>query len=223
MNDRQRMIKDIEREIRLTSGYTGIQAFDERVMAAMAQVPRHKFVPPELQSRAYDNGPLPIGSGQTISQPYIVALMTELLNPKASDVVLEVGTGSCYQSAVLSCLVKKVYSIEIIEELASQANKRLHQLGYINVEVLVGDGYYGWPEHAPYDGIIVTAAAPFIPQPLIDQLRIGARMVIPVGVSYGHQELMLIEKQKNGKINLQEILAVAFVPLTGDHHTAEPD
>ena len=219
MNERLRMIKEIEREIRLTSGYTGMRSFDDRVMAAMEQVPRHEFIPLELQSRAYDNGPLPIGSGQTISQPYIVALMTEMLKPQASDIVLEVGTGSCYQSAILSQLVKKVYSIEIIDDLAKNAIQRLHHLGYTNVDVLVGDGYYGWPEHAPYDGIVVTAAAPYIPQPLIDQLRKGARLVIPVGVPYGHQELMLVEKQENGKIKIDEILAVAFVPLTGNRNT----
>ena len=219
MNNQQRMIKEIEMEIRLTSGYTGINSFDDRVMSVMGQVPRHQFVPPELRSRAYDNGPLPIGSGQTISQPYIVALMTHLLNPESSDTILEVGTGSCYQAAILSCLVKKVYSIEIVEELAKKADSRLHKSGYINIEVVSGDGYYGLPEHAPYDGIVVTAAAPFIPQPLIDQLRPGGRLVIPVGLPYRHQELMLVEKQENGKIETHDILGVAFVPLTGEHNS----
>ena len=218
MNNQQRMIKEIEMEIRLTRGYTGINSFDDRVMSVMGQVPRHQFVPPELRSQAYDNGPLPIGSGQTISQPYIVALMTHLLNPESSDTILEVGTGSCYQAAILSCLVKKVYSIEIVEELAKKADSRLHKSGYINIEVLSGDGYYGLPEHAPYDGIVVTAAAPFIPQPLIDQLRPGGRLVIPVGLPYRHQELMLVEKQENGQIETHDILGVAFVPLTGEHN-----
>lgn len=218
MNDQQRMIKEIEMEIRLTSGYTGINSFDDRVMSVMEQVPRHQFVPPELRSQAYDNGPLPIGSGQTISQPYIVALMTHLLNPESTDIILEVGTGSCYQAAILSCLVKKVYSMEIIEDLAKKAANRLHKSGYTNIDVLVGDGYYGWPGHAPYDGIVVTAAAPYIPQPLIDQLRPGSRLVIPVGLPYRHQELMLVEKQENGHIETHDILGVAFVPLTGEHN-----
>lgn len=223
MNAQQRMIKDIEMEVQLTSAFTGIKSFAERVMSAMEQVPRHQFVPPELRSQAYNNGPLPIGSGQTISQPYIVALMTELLNPESTDTILEVGTGSCYQAAILSRLVKKVYSIEIIDALAKKAAHRLQKSGYTNIDVLVGDGYYGLPEHAPYDGIVATAAAAYIPQPLIDQLCPGGRLVIPVGLPYEHQELMLVEKQENGSIETHDILGVAFVPLTGEHNPYHPN
>lgn len=222
MNEQQHMVREIELEVELTYRYTGIKAFSAQVMAAMAQVPRHQFVPSELRFCAYDNGPIPIGSGQTISQPYIVALMTDLLKPKSDHVILEVGTGSCYQSAILSKLVKKVYSIEIIKELGEKAIRRLTKLGYDNIEVRIDDGYYGWEEHAPYDGIVVTAAAPYIPQPLIDQLREGGRMVIPVGLPYRHQELMVVEKNKTGEINTHDILGVAFVPLTGEHNSQTP-
>ena len=222
MNEQQRMVREIELEVELTYRYTGIRAFDDRVMVAMGQVPRHKFIPRELRFCAYDNGPVPIGSGQTISQPYIVALMTDLLNTKFDHIILEIGTGSCYQTAILSKLVKKIYSIEIIEELGEKAIQRLNKLGYENIEVCIGDGYYGWEEHAPYDGIIVTAAAPFIPQPLIDQLREGGRLVIPVGLPYSHQELMVVEKNKNGEINTRNILGVSFVPLTGEHNARPP-
>jgi len=164
MKDPQRMLKDIEMEVHLTRYLIGKNSLDDNVMAAMKQVPRHEFLPPDMRYYAYDNGPAPIGSGQTISQPYIVALMSDLLNTKPSDVILEIGTGSGYQAAILSQLVQQVYSIEIIEDLATIARKRLNELGYGNVEVRNGDGYYGWPEHAPYDGVIVTAAAPHIPR-----------------------------------------------------------
>ncbi len=217
MNEVQRMLQDIEMEVRLTRRETGIDAFDDRVMAAMKKVPRHQFVPPELRYRAYDNGPLPIGMGQTISQPYIVALMSELLNSKAGDRILEIGTGSGYQSAILSCLVEKVYSIEIISPLTVKARELFDRLGYDNIELATADGYDGWPEHAPYDGIIVTAAAPEIPAPLIQQLKPGARLVIPVGFPYSYQELIVVEKQADGKTRRKSILGVSFVPLTGDH------
>ena len=189
-------------------------------MEAMKKVPRHEFVPPEATGYAYANGPLSIGYGQTVSQPYIVALMTDLLNPKADDVILEIGSGSGYQAAVLSCLVRQVYSIEVIKELAGQASRRLQKLDYTNVEIKEGDGYYGWPEHAPFDGIIVTAAAPHIPEPLIEQLKVGARLAIPVGLPYMHQELMLVEKKDHNEISTRYILGVAFVPLVGGHQVS---
>jgi len=217
MKELQRMLKDIEMEVHLTRHLIGKDSLDDNVMDAMKQVPRHEFLPPDLRYCAYDNGPAPIGLGQTISQPYIVALMSDLLNTKPSDIILEVGTGSGYQAAILSQLVKQVYSVEIIEDLATIARQRLNELGYNNVEVRNADGYYGWPEHAPYDGIIVTAAAPHIPQPLIDQLRPGARLVIPVGLPYSYQELMVVEKRANDEIEVRKVLGVGFVPLTGDH------
>ncbi|MGZ8954530.1 MAG: protein-L-isoaspartate(D-aspartate) O-methyltransferase [Methylovulum sp.] len=215
MYDMQRMLKDIEMEVQLTGSLIGKNAFDEKIMAAMKQVPRHQFIPEDFQDSAYNNGPLPIGSGQTISQPYIVALMTDLLQPKDTDIILEIGAGSGYQAAILSLLVKQVYSIEIIKDLAETARARLKKLHFNNVIVRNDDGYFGWPEHAPYDGIIVTAAAPHIPQPLINQLREGARLVIPVGYPYSYQELMVAQKRADGKIEAREILGVSFVPLTG--------
>ena len=188
---------------------------DRHVLDAMRSVPREAFVEPGFEEFAYEDGPLPIGQGQTISQPYIVALMTELLEPKSGDVVLEVGTGSGYQAAVLAKLVARVYTIEIVPELAKSATLRLEQLGYRNVEVRLGDGYYGWREHGPYDGIIVTAAANAIPPPLIEQLRPGGRMLIPVGAPFSAQELIVLTKEANGKVSTRSVLPVAFVPLTG--------
>ena len=217
MNDLQRMIKDIEMEVNLTRHLTGKDALDDRVMAAIKQVPRPEFLPADFRFLAYDNGPAPIGSGQTISQPYIVALMSDLLHTKPSDTLLEIGTGSGYQAAVLSKLVKQVYTLEIIAELSTKARRRLKKLGYNNVTVRTGDGHLGWPEHAPFDGIMVTAAAADIPPLLIDQLRSGARLVIPVGLPYDYQELMVIEKKANGKIESRKILGVSFVPLTGGY------
>ncbi|OQK18187.1 protein-L-isoaspartate O-methyltransferase [Methyloprofundus sedimenti] len=219
MNDLQRMLDDIEMEFKLTRMYIGKNAMDTRVKAAIQQVPRYEFIPRELHYRAYENGPVPIGSGQTISQPYIVALMSDLLNTKPSDSILEIGTGSGYQTAVLSRMVQQVYSVEIIESLAAKALNRLNKLGYTNISLRTGDGYFGWPEHAPYDGIIVTAAAPCIPPSLIEQLKVGARMVIPLGFPNSYQELMLVEKKANGEIETQSILGVSFVPLTGKHET----
>jgi len=222
MKDLQRMLNDIEMEVHLTRHLIGKNSLNDRVMAAMKKVPRHEFLPPDLRYCAYDNGPAPIGSGQTISQPYIVALMSDLLDTKPSDIILEIGTGSGYQAAVLCQLVQQVYSVEIIEDLAANARKRLDKLGYNNVEVRNDDGYFGWTEHAPYDGIIVTAAAPHIPQPLIDQLRTGARLVIPVGFPYSYQELMVVEKRANGEVETQMVLGVSFVPLTGEHDIETP-
>ncbi len=212
----EKMLEDIEWEVELTKKHIGKDRLDPRVMAAMARVPRHEFVPEESRVYAYDDGPLPIGFGQTVSQPFIVALMTDLLEPDEEDVVLEVGTGSGYQTAVLAELVKKVYSIEIIAELAEKARERLKRLGYTNVEIKVGDGYYGWPEHAPFDGILVTAAAPDIPPPLIDQLKPGGRLVIPVGEPFGYQTLKVVHKDDEAATRIRDVLGVAFVPLTGN-------
>lgn len=215
MNNPHRMIKDIEKEVALTRSLIGKDALDSRVMSVMRQVRRHEFLPEDLRYLAYDDSPVPIGSGQTISQPYIVALMTDLLNTEPTDVILEIGTGSGYQAAILSKLVAQVYSIEIIETLAKKARKRLAELGFDNVEVRNDNGYYGWPEHAPFDGIIVTAAAPHIPPALIDQLRVGASLVIPVGLLHCYQELLVLNKINDNQIDSRKVLAVSFVPLTG--------
>jgi len=193
------------------------ESFEDTILQALESVPRHEFVPEQQKPEAYGNFPLPIGYGQTISQPYIVALMTDLVRPGPDDVVLEVGTGSGYQAAVLAKLVKHVYSMEIIEPLAEQARKRLERLGYGNVETRLGDGYFGWEEHAPYDAIVVTAAASHVPPPLIEQLKPGGRLVIPVGGRFAIQYLLLIEKTEEGEIMTRQITAVRFVPLTGDH------
>jgi protein-L-isoaspartate(D-aspartate) O-methyltransferase len=191
-------------------------AIDPAVLAAMREVPRHEFVPADLRNLAYADGPLSIGFGQTISQPYIVALMTSLAKPASHQVVLEVGTGSGYQAAVLARLVAHVYSIEIVAPLASRAAERLNALGYGNVTVRHGDGYKGWPEHAPFDAIVVTAAADHIPAPLIEQLKPGGRMVIPVGAASLTQNLMLVEKDRDGQAHTRRaVLPVRFVPLTG--------
>ena len=188
------------------------------VLSAMAMVPRQEFVPAAQRSAAYADMPLPIGHGQTISQPYIVAFMSEQLNPQATDRVLEIGTGSGYQAAVLSLLVSNVYSIEIVEPLARQAEATLLRLGYRNVKVKVGDGYQGWPEFAPFEAIIVTCAPEHVPQPLIDQLKEGGKMIIPVG-PFSDQELYLLEKRE-GKVRQRGVLPVRFVPMTGDKDRA---
>lgn len=209
----EQLIKDIESEVRYTRSYIGKNKLDDRVMEALAKVPREQFVPEHLQTHAFDNGPLPIGHGQTISQPYIVALMSDLLALKPEHKVLEIGTGSGYQTAVLSLLCAKVFTVELIDKLREQAQVRFHKLNYKNIETRTGNGYLGWPEHAPYDGIIVTAAATHVPAPLIDQLKPGGNLVIPVGMAGFHQELMLIEKNIEGEIETRNILGVAFVPL----------
>ena len=197
-----------------TNRETGLAAMSPAVRKALGKVERHRLVPPGEASRAYRNHPLPIGSGQTISQPYIVALSTDLLKPKPTDVVLEVGTGSGYQAAVLGEIVSKVYSIEIIPSLGNEARKRLEELGYGNIEVRIGDGYAGWPEKAPFDGIVVTAAAPNVPQALVDQLKPGGRMVIPVGASAEMQYLNVLTKRTDGPgYSEARILPVRFVPL----------
>jgi protein-L-isoaspartate(D-aspartate) O-methyltransferase len=213
--ERAALLREIEHTATQTAYETG-RRFDRRVLDVLGRLPRHLFVPPELRGSAYDNRPLPIGHGQTISQPYIVALMTDLLQPQGDDVVLEIGTGSGYQAAVLAELVRAVYTIEIIEPLGMQARARLAKMGYDNIETRIADGYYGWPEHAPFDSIIVTAAAAQIPPPLIQQLKPGGRMVIPVGSAFFAQTLMLVEKDDDGTVRSREILPVRFVPLTGE-------
>jgi len=186
---------------------------NEAVLKAMRTVKRHLFVPDNVVDGAYTDRPLPIGYGQTISQPFIVAYMTEIINPKPQQKVLEIGTGSGYQAAVLAEVVKTVYSIEIIPDLGNAASTRLQKLGYNNVNVKIADGYFGWPEHGPYDAIVVTAAAEFVPPPLIEQLREGGKIVIPIGAPFMNQNLMLIEK--NGKrITTKNLMPVAFVPFT---------
>ena len=199
----------------VTARETGRPSLDPRVIAAMEKVPRHLYVPADMQRNAYDNRPLPIGHGQTISQPYIVALMTDLLRVKPGDVVFELGTGSGYQAAVLAELVNQVYTIEIIPPLAKQADERLVKLGYRNIRVKIADGYYGWEEQAPFDAIIVTASAGHIPPSLVKQLKRGGRMVIPVGAPFMIQDLMLVERQADGSITSRSILPVSFVPVTG--------
>jgi protein-L-isoaspartate(D-aspartate) O-methyltransferase len=196
---------------------SGRHEIDAGVLAVMREVPRHELVPESVRDAAYQNRPLPIGHGQTISQPYIVALMTSLARPAKDHVVLEVGTGSGYQAAVLSRLVARLYSIEIVEPLAKEAAERLKALGYGNVTVRHGDGYKGWPEHAPFDAIVVTAAASHIPQPLVDQLKPGGRLVIPVGATSMSQDLMVVEKDSEGRTHTRRTLPVRFVPLTGGH------
>src|SRR2546426_3134842 len=213
---RARMVAEIAAMARETGAETGRPIFSDAVMAAMGKVPRHRFVPASQDNLAYENRPLPIGEGQTISQPYIVALMTDLLDPKPADTVLEVGTGAGYQAAVLADLVAKVYTIEIGETLGRRAKQVLGELQYRNVEVRVGDGYGGWPAAAPFDAIIVTAAPAAVPQPLIDQLKPGGRMVIPVGAPSDVQHLLLVEKQSDGRTTTRRTLPVRFVPLTRD-------
>lgn len=210
---RDRMAREIEAEARATAAYTGRPSFAAPVMAAMRKVQREAFVPDAEEDLAYVNGPLPIGYGQTISQPYIVALMTDLIDPEPGDVVLEIGTGSGYQAAVLGELVREVYSVEVVPELAEQSARRLKDLGYRNVHVRSGDGNAGWPEHAPYDGILVTAGGARIPPALIEQLRPGSRMVIPIGPWAREQELVVVEKDAQGTLSERGVLPVAFVPL----------
>lgn len=215
--ERRALIDDVAALARETARETGRREFDPRVMAAIAAVPRHRFVPAGEVKNAYRNRPLPIGHGQTISQPYVVALMTDLLGLKPSDVVLEIGTGSGYQAAIAAELAKDVCTIEIVEPLALEAAARLASLGYARVRTKVGDGYYGWEECGPFDAIVVTAAASHVPPPLVRQLKPGGRMVIPVGPPFLAQQLMLIEKRADGAVATRQVLPVAFVPLTGKH------
>jgi protein-L-isoaspartate(D-aspartate) O-methyltransferase len=205
-----------QREAMVREDVEGRGVRDPAVLAAMRRVPRHLFVPDRMVSMAYADTPLPIGQEQTISQPYIVGAMTELARVSASSIVLEIGTGSGYQAAVLAEIAQQVYTIEIIPELGRSAAERLLSMNYSNVQVRVGDGYLGWPEHAPFDAIIVTAGAEHIPQPLVDQLKAGGRMVIPVGESGNVQSLLVLEKKDDGGIATNDVMPVRFVPLTGD-------
>ncbi|MBI3044221.1 MAG: protein-L-isoaspartate(D-aspartate) O-methyltransferase [Betaproteobacteria bacterium] len=208
------MVEEIAGLARETRFETGRAALSERVMVAMAKVPRHEFVPAGERRDAYANRPLPIGHGQTISQPYIVALMTDLMEVRPGDRVLEIGTGSGYQAAVLAELAGTVYTIEIVEPLAREAAQTLNRLGYRNVMTRTGDGYQGWPEHAPFDAIMVTAAPREVPKPLVDQLKPGGRLVVPVGGQGAGQSLLVIEKKPDGTVTRRNVLAVRFVPLT---------
>jgi len=211
---REQMVAAITADTIFACASIGKAALGQRVMATLGKVPRHEFVPVELQPFAYANVPLPIGFGKTISQPFIVGLMTDLLAIDAGDAVLEIGTGLGYQAAVLAELAQKVYSVEILEELANQARQRLRQQKYTNIEFKIGNGYYGWPEHAPYDKIIVTAAPDLIPPPLIEQLKPGGMMVIPAGLAEA-QRLLLVEKDVSGALTTTEILPVRFTQLEG--------
>ena len=207
------MVAEVDAMYAETRSETGLTSMSPAVRTALGKVERHRLVPPCEAPRAYRNHPLPIGSGQTISQPYIVALSADLLNPKSGDVVLEVGTGSGYQAAVLAEIVSRVFSIELIEDLGRTAAKRLEELGYGNIEVKIGDGYAGWPEKAPFDGIVVTAAAPFVPKALVEQLKTGGRMVIPVGGAGDIQYLKVLVKRADGGVDEKRVLPVRFVPL----------
>lgn len=212
--ERKRMIEVIAAQAEATAVHTGRKEFAPAVMRAMATVPRHEFVSTLDQRSAYVDAPLPVGYGQTISQPYIVALMSDLLALDSAARVLDIGTGSGYQAAVLAEIAREVYSVEIVEELARSAARLLRRLGYEHVHVRHGDGYFGWPEHAPYDGILVAAAAPEVPAPLVEQLRPGGRLVIPIGSTFMGQDLTLIEKDTEGHVTSRKVLRVAFVPFT---------
>jgi protein-L-isoaspartate(D-aspartate) O-methyltransferase len=215
---RRHMLAEISAATVQVSGLIGKAALNERVITAMGKVPRHEFVPVELQPYAYANLPLPIGFDKTISQPFIVALMTDLLDISSDDAVLEIGTGLGYQAAILAQLARKVYSIELIEELGQQAKQRLRREGCTNVEIKIANGYHGWSEHAPFDRVIVTAAPDLIPPPLIHQLKNGGKMVIPAGLPDA-QQLMLVDKDGNGRVTMREILQVRFSQL----EDTEPD
>jgi len=210
---RARMVAEIDQMYAETRAETGLAAMAPRVRAAIAKVERHRLIPQDQAHLAYRNHPLPIGHSQTISQPYIVALSTDLLAPEPAQVVLEVGTGSGYQAAVLAEIVRQVYTIEIVEPLGRAAESRLAALGYKNIEVRIGDGYKGWPEKGPFDGIVVTAAAPRVPQALVDQLKPGGRMVIPIGERWEVQQLLLIVRKADGTLEQKNVLPVRFVPL----------
>lgn len=213
---RRTLMREIEADVRRTSAHLGKDALDPRVMDAMATVPRHEFIPRALQRNAYENRPLPIGYGQTISQPYIVAIMTDLLDLPPGCTALDIGTGSGYQAAILAELCDTVYTIEIVAPLGLEAKARLERLGYDNVMTRIGDGFHGWPEHGPFDAIIVAAVAEELPPPLLAQLKPGGRMLIPVRRRFGAQELVLVEKGADEKITARDILPVIFVPLTRD-------
>jgi protein-L-isoaspartate(D-aspartate) O-methyltransferase len=215
--ERDALIEEIESNVLATADSLGFSRLAPEVLAALREVPRHAFVPPDQQALAYRNHPLPIGGGQTISQPYIVAIMSQLLGVGPGDRVFELGTGSGYQAAVLAAMGAEVYTVEIVPELASRAARTLAGLGYAGVHVRAGDGWLGWPEAAPFDGIVVTAAAPRIPEPLIGQLKAGGRLVIPVGEPWDLQQLAVYEKDASGRLRGELLLPVRFVPVTGAH------
>jgi len=215
--ERQAMVEEVASMARAFGAVMDKGTIDPPVLAALGRVPRHEFVSPLLRFAAYDNRPLPIGHGQTISQPYIVAVMTDYAKVGAGDTALEIGTGSGYQAAVLAELGAKVASIEIVEPLALEAAERLRRLGYAGVATKVGDGYHGWPEQGPFDVIVVTAAASHVPPPLLRQLKPGGRMVIPLGAPFQTQQLLLVEKRDDGSVTTRQMMPVKFVPLTGGH------
>ena len=212
---RQRLVDGIEQDVLRTSAFLGTDRLDPAVIRAMRTVPRERFVPRHLDGQSYGDHPLPIGRGQTISQPYIVAVMSHLTGIRAGERIFELGTGSGYQAAVLAEMGAEVYSVEIVTELAERAAATLAELGYDTAHVRAGDGYLGWPEAAPFDAVIVTAAHPEIPQPLVDQLKVGGRMVMPVGASDAVQQLVVLIKQPDGGLLQREVLPVRFVPITG--------
>ena len=214
---REDMIRTIEYHVQATAHEIGRDHLNPLVIKAMRNVPRDRFVPLGEQRFAWSDSPLPIGHGQTISQPFIVALMTDLIEPRPDHTVLEVGTGCGYQAAVLAEIVKQVYGIEIVEPLAARAARLLKELGYANVEIRAGDGYHGWPEHAPYDGIVVTAAGVGVPEPLKQQLKIGGKLVLPVEDAAGWQNLDVIERTGENTFETRHTIGVRFVPLTGEH------
>jgi protein-L-isoaspartate(D-aspartate) O-methyltransferase len=212
VTQRAQMLAEIVAETAMTAEVTGVAEISTRVLEAIAQVPRHEFVPVELRPAAYANTPLPVGCGKTISQPYIVAIMTELLEVGSGDRVLEIGSGFGYQASILSHLASEVYTEELIEELARGAQRRFNALKITGVQIKTGNGYYGWPEHAPFDRIIVTAAPDLIPPPLLDQLKLGGRMMIPTGIP-DEQQLVLVEKSASGQISTRNVLPVRFSSL----------
>ena len=214
--ERKQMIADIKSGVAFTRSMTGRDHLDSRVLEAMRKVPREDFVPDDLRHAAFRDGALPVGHGQTISQPYMVAIMTDLLELTSASVVLEIGTGTGYQAAILAQLAQLVYSVERIPELARAAQQRLSEMGYANIEVRCSDGYQGWPEKAPFDAIVVTAAAPEVPPALLEQLGPGGRMVIPIGLPYSHQDLKLVTRDTQGEIHSSKLLGVAFVPMIAD-------
>lgn len=217
MGDIEGMLRDIRAEANYACRMTGRDKLNDQILEVMSRVPRQHFVGKQFSNHAFENSPLPIGSGQTISQPFIVALMTDLAAPQHTDKVLEVGTGSGYQTAILSQFVDHLYTIEIIPALAQASQYRLDQEGYRNISYMIGDGYYGWPELAPYDVIMVTAAVEIIPIPLIEQLAPGGRMILPVGKRHYTQDLILLQKDQSGEIQSSSLMPVTFVPLAGEH------
>jgi protein-L-isoaspartate(D-aspartate) O-methyltransferase len=221
MGDLEGMLQDIRAEADYVCRMTGRGQLNDQTLSAMRRVPRQHFVSQSFRSHAYENSPLPLGGGQTIPQPFIVALMTDLVAPKSTDRVLEVGTGSGYQTAILAQLAAELYTIEILPELAQASQHQLDEEGYRNIHYLIGDGYYGWPEVSPFDVIMVTAAVETVPVPLIEQLAPGGRMILPVGKRRFSQDLILMQKKPDGQLQSTRLLPVTFVPLAGEHFTVE--